>query len=124
LVLGGKLGPVLFQLPPHWKPNPGRLSDFLKPLPQEHDYAFEFRDPGWFIDEVYAVLRDAGAAFCIYHLAGWAGAFSVWSRQGKEIYCYFDNDQTGYAAQDALRLQAVVQGTVRCRPKEMLREAG
>lgn len=38
-------------------------------------------------------------------LAGWAGAISTWSRAGKEIYCYFDNDDSGFAAQDALRLK-------------------
>jgi uncharacterized protein YecE (DUF72 family) len=41
-------------------------------------------------------------------LAGWAGAFSTWQRQGKEIFCYFDNDQAGYAAQDALQLQKML----------------
>lgn len=41
-------------------------------------------------------------------LAGWAGAFSTWARQGKDVYCYFDNDEAGYAAQDALRLQEMV----------------
>jgi uncharacterized protein YecE (DUF72 family) len=43
-------------------------------------------------------------------LAGWAGAFSTWAGQGKEIFCYFDNDQRGYAAQDALRLQRMIRG--------------
>ncbi len=38
-------------------------------------------------------------------LSGWAGAFSTWSRQGKDIFCYFDNDQAGYAVQNALELQ-------------------
>jgi len=42
-------------------------------------------------------------------LSGWVGAFATWSNQGKEIYCYFDNDQYGYAAQDALKLQAMVE---------------
>ena len=43
-------------------------------------------------------------------LAGWAGAIFAWLNQGKEIYCFFDNDQAGYAAQDALRLQEMVKG--------------
>jgi uncharacterized protein YecE (DUF72 family) len=43
-------------------------------------------------------------------LAGWAGAFDAWQRQGKQIFCFFDNDQAGYAARDALRLQKMVQG--------------
>jgi uncharacterized protein YecE (DUF72 family) len=40
-------------------------------------------------------------------LAGWAGAFSAWSREGKDIYCYFNNDMAGYAVQNALELQAM-----------------
>lgn len=42
-------------------------------------------------------------------LAGWAGAFSTWYSQGKSIYCYFDNDEAGYAAQNALALQSMLQ---------------
>ncbi len=38
-------------------------------------------------------------------LAGWAGAFSTWKQQGREIFCFFDNDQAGYAVQNALTLQ-------------------
>ncbi len=43
-------------------------------------------------------------------LAGWAGAFSTWSAQGRGIFCYFDNDQAGYAAQNAARLRSMLQG--------------
>jgi len=43
-------------------------------------------------------------------LSGWAGAFSTWASQGKEIFCYFDNDEAGYAAQDALTLQKMLTG--------------
>lgn len=42
-------------------------------------------------------------------LSGWAGALTTWSRQGKTIYCYFNNDQEGCAPQDALTLKAMVQ---------------
>jgi uncharacterized protein YecE (DUF72 family) len=38
-------------------------------------------------------------------LAGWAGAFAEWVRQGREIFCFFDNDEAGYAVRNALRLQ-------------------
>jgi uncharacterized protein YecE (DUF72 family) len=38
-------------------------------------------------------------------LADWARAFAAWDRAGKDVYCYFDNDQAGYAAKDALRLK-------------------
>lgn len=40
-------------------------------------------------------------------LAGWAGALHTWSGKGKDIYCYFDNDDRGYAALNALSLQAM-----------------
>jgi uncharacterized protein YecE (DUF72 family) len=41
-------------------------------------------------------------------LAGWAGAFSTWASQGHSIYCYFDNDQAGYAALNAVRLWKMI----------------
>lgn len=41
-------------------------------------------------------------------LSGWAGAFTGWLKEGKEVYCYFDNDEAGYAPQDALRLQQMM----------------
>ena len=37
--------------------------------------------------------------------AAWAEAIAAWSRQGREVFCYFDNDEAGYAAQNALQLQ-------------------
>lgn len=41
-------------------------------------------------------------------LAGWAGAFSTWREEGRDVYCYFDNDEAGYAVQNALELQAML----------------
>lgn len=41
-------------------------------------------------------------------LRGWATDFKGWDV--REIYCYFDNDEAGYAALDALRLKAMVEG--------------
>jgi len=63
--LGGKLGPVLFQLPPRWKKNVSRLEEFLKTLPAQHRYVFEFRDETWLHDDVYALLEAANCALCI-----------------------------------------------------------
>jgi uncharacterized protein YecE (DUF72 family) len=42
-------------------------------------------------------------------LAGWAGAFSTWRDQGKDVYCYFDNDEAGYAVQNGMELQAMLR---------------
>ncbi len=63
-------------------------------------------------DFIYIRLHGPGAAYQGQYndaaLAGWSGAFSTWVSQGKDVYCYFDNDQNGYAAQNALRLQEMV----------------
>jgi uncharacterized protein YecE (DUF72 family) len=63
--LGDKRGAVLFQLPPFLKKDLPRLAEFLHLLPEGHGAAFEFRNDSWFTDDVYATLRDAGAALCL-----------------------------------------------------------
>jgi uncharacterized protein YecE (DUF72 family) len=138
-VLGEKLGPILFQLPPRWGFNGARLAGFLAALPGAYRYTLELRDQSWINDDALDLLARHGAAFCIYDLAGylsplevtadfvyirlhgpggpyqgqyddktlagWAGAMAAWSREGREVFCYLDNDEAGYAAQDAARLQ-------------------
>jgi len=42
-------------------------------------------------------------------LSGWAGAFSTWAQQGKDIYCYFNNDQGGYAVKNARQLKEMLE---------------
>ena len=51
-----KLGPILFQLPPKWQVNPGRLESLLEALPRDHRYAFEFRDLTWIRPEINQLL--------------------------------------------------------------------
>ena len=60
----GKLGPVLFQLPPFLKCDLALLEDFLEKLPPQIRAAFEFRHASWFNEEVYGLLRKADAALC------------------------------------------------------------
>ena len=64
-VLGGRLGPILFQLPPNLKKDLDRLRNFLTYLPAERRYAFEFRHESWFDEDVFGVLRDRDIAMCI-----------------------------------------------------------
>jgi len=66
-LLGDKLGPLLFQLPPNFKKATDRLGALLSLLPPELRVAFEFRHESWFDDEVYALLRPRNAALCIAH---------------------------------------------------------
>ena len=60
-------------------------------------------------DFVYIRLHGPDGAYAGSYekrsLADWAGAISNWADQGREIFCYFDNDQYGYAAQNARSLQ-------------------
>ena len=63
--LGGKRGPVLFQLPPNLAKDLPRLEAFLAMLPANHRAALEFRNDSWFEDDVYAALQKAGAALVL-----------------------------------------------------------
>jgi uncharacterized protein YecE (DUF72 family) len=65
----GKLGPLLFQLPPNFKADAAQLGDFLAAPaligPNAPMVAFEFRHESWFSEEIYTVLRARNAALCI-----------------------------------------------------------
>lgn len=140
--LGGKTGPILFQLPPSLKMNLERLDSFFDELPKGYLHTFEFRNQSWFHPEVYSLLSDRGAAFCIYELGGrsspievtadfvyvrlhgpggpyqgaysesalalWRERFRKWNEEGRDVYCYFDNDEKGFAAQNAMELQRLL----------------
>jgi uncharacterized protein YecE (DUF72 family) len=142
-LLGEKLGPILFQLPPRWHFDAARLAAFLAALPAAPRIALELRDRSWINDRALDLLAAHGVAFCIYELDGylspreitanfvyirlhgpggpyqgrydrrtlssWAESIAPWSRQGREVFCYFDNDEAGYAAQNALQLQALLR---------------
>jgi len=60
--LGEKLGPLLWQLPPNFKPDRQRLEAFLKRLPKRFSHATEFRHPDWFNSETFALLAKYGVA--------------------------------------------------------------
>lgn len=61
----GRLGPVLFQLPPALKCDEALLADFLSSLPPEIRCAFEFRHPSWLAPPVYSLLEKHGVALCL-----------------------------------------------------------
>jgi uncharacterized protein YecE (DUF72 family) len=67
--LGEHLGPVLYQLPPRWRPNRRRLADFLAAVP-DRPQAIEFRDRRWYGPMTFALLADAGVALCLHDMAG------------------------------------------------------
>ena len=68
--LGPHLGPVLYQLPPRWKPDPERLADFLRALPAERPQVIEIRDARWYDDRLLAAITAAGVAVCLHDMSG------------------------------------------------------
>jgi uncharacterized protein YecE (DUF72 family) len=141
--LASKIPVILFQLPPKWKYNRERFSDFTEQLTRDYRYIFEFRDPSWINDEILTLLEERNMSFCIYELSGylspkhvtsdlvyirlhgpgsayrgryskktlsgWAGAIHQWAEEGRDVYCYFDNDEKGYAPQNALELKKMLE---------------
>jgi uncharacterized protein YecE (DUF72 family) len=63
-LLGDKLGPLLFQLPPQFRKDVPRLTSFLALVPDSVRIAFEFRHASWADAEVYDALRAAKVALC------------------------------------------------------------
>ena len=60
-LLGSKLGPLLLQLPPRFKPDMAHaLFEFLSTLPVRHSYAVELRDKAWTEDAILDALEDRG----------------------------------------------------------------
>lgn len=61
----GRLGPILFQLPPGFKQDAGKLAKFVALLPRGLRAAFEFRNASWFAEDTYNVLKDSNVALCL-----------------------------------------------------------
>jgi uncharacterized protein YecE (DUF72 family) len=139
-LLRSKLGPIVFQLPPHWGVDVDRFREFLMALPRGRRYAFEFRDPSWNDPQILRLMKKFRVAYCIFELAGvqspmeitadftyirlhgpggaYQGSYDdaslrAWARRIREwglehSYVFFDNDQAGYAAMNALRLKELL----------------
>jgi uncharacterized protein YecE (DUF72 family) len=82
-VLGPKVGPILFQLPPQFRADRERLAKFLKMLKKKRRYAFEFRHESWYEPEILDLLRERNIALCIsdHH-----DAPSPWEATADHVY--------------------------------------
>jgi uncharacterized protein YecE (DUF72 family) len=65
LVSAGKLGPLLWQLPPTFRRDDSRLVAALSELPHGFRHAIEFRHESWFVPEVMDILRARDVALVI-----------------------------------------------------------
>lgn len=65
-------------------------------------------------DFVYIRLHGPGGKYQGKYpqqtLKEWADDFSRWRKGRKDVYCYFDNDDSGYAPQNARELQEMTAG--------------
>lgn len=68
-------------------------------------------------DWAYVRLHGPGGkyqgSYSTQQLSEWAARISDWSTRLKAIYVYFDNDQAGYAVQNALELKNLVNGRLK-----------
>jgi uncharacterized protein YecE (DUF72 family) len=83
--LGPHLGPNLFQLPPRWRRDLGRLTALLEVLPSDLRWAVEVRDPDWVHDDVLTLLARHQVALCIHDLL----ADHPWERTASWTYLRF-----------------------------------
>jgi len=76
-VLGSKMGPILYQLPPNLRLDEERLADFLNLLPGDMQHVIEFRDQSWHSDEIFELLREKHVTFCHISLPDFPCPFPI-----------------------------------------------
>lgn len=133
LAEAGKLGALLWQLPPNMRCDLDRLADALAEFPPWPN-ALEFRERSWFRDDVYELLRahdvacvladdkrrplpvpppTASFEFVRFHYGtrGRGGNYSAteieeWARwlEGRRGFAFFNNDWQGFAPRNAQAL--------------------
>jgi len=68
VLLGDKLGPLLYQLPPNMKRNDELLRDFLSSLPPKYQHVVEFRNVSWIDEAVFDILRGYNIGLCVFDM--------------------------------------------------------
>jgi uncharacterized protein YecE (DUF72 family) len=73
--LGPSLGPVLYQLPSRFTRDASRLEAFLDALPKTAggsrlSHVMEFRDPSWYVPDIFELLSRRGVALCLHDKLG------------------------------------------------------
>jgi len=105
-LLGEKLGPLLYQLPPGLHRNDETLASFLSGLPREFRHVIEFRHQSWLVEEVFAIMRQHNAGLCVFDmpsatcpLLATAGFAYIRFHGSDSLYssCYSDEELAGWA---------------------------
>jgi uncharacterized protein YecE (DUF72 family) len=82
-LLGDKIGPILFQLPPQFELNADRLASFFKLLSRKRRYVFEFRHPSWYQPHILRMLTEENISLC---LSDHHDAPAPWKRTADFVY--------------------------------------
>lgn len=67
-ILGEKLGPLLYQLPPNMHRDDERLESFLSILPQGVRHVLEFRHQSWLEESVFRILDKYNIGLCVFDM--------------------------------------------------------
>lgn len=134
LANAGRLGPIVWQLPPQLRQDLSLLEDFLASLPKLPSvrWAVEFRHASWFTDGTYFLLRKNDAAivvaqtdeenvpdvetasFSYYRLRktdyadeeldAWREKFERQTANGRDVFVYFKHEEMASGPGFAARL--------------------
>jgi uncharacterized protein YecE (DUF72 family) len=67
---------------------------------------------GWVYVRLHGPEGKYAGSYSDAALAAWANDAARWHAGGMDVYCYFDNDQAGYAVKDALRLKKLTERAI------------
>ena len=134
---GERLGTVLFRVPDNARRDDEKLAAMLAVWPRDLPLTMEFQDPSWHVDEVFALLSDAGAALCTTELpedeqpptirrtgpflylrlrrhdysaqdlAAWAARLEPFTADGLDAFVFFRHDDAGRGAELALEFASL-----------------
>jgi uncharacterized protein YecE (DUF72 family) len=105
-LLGGKLGPLLYQLPPNMKRNDELLQNFVSSLPPKYQHVIEFRHESWIDEAVFDILRAHNVGLCVFDMPGFSCPLVVTSdfayvrfhgSQGLYSSCYSEEELSQWA---------------------------
>jgi|SRR5579863_5019988 len=109
--LDGKLGALLFQLPPYFRKDLKVFDAFLGALPASLCAAFEFRHASWLDEEVFSRLEARNIALCVAD-----GEKIATPVRMTADYGYFRLRDEGYTPQDISRWARIIhEQRARCR---------
>ena len=137
-LLGRKLGPVLFQLPPFSRQDLKVLESFLTETVTVKKKVFEFRHESWLNDSTYQMLDKHDAGFCIAEtedmrpvlkvtgglpyfrlrrdvysakdIAEWTEKIREIIKRSDEAFVYLRHDETGENALYAIGMKEKITG--------------